>query len=194
MAYSTATPDDWRNRPALLRALEMLGRHARADRPIACWLNLPWLLHSMKVTATPLPCLAVAEKALRLTPRHSEAIVARFLHQIAEAAAASLERLDAMEEHRLRAAAVTRDVLRPGKLLPLLALLRLRPVVSPRLAAQQLDLRISGAGKLLERAADVGLLVKISGRQAWRTYLVTDLSVAFGFARRPIGRPVESPR
>src|SRR3546814_3547923 len=90
--------DLWRNRPALLRALEMLGRHARADRSITSWLNLPRLLHSMEVTATPLPCLAIADKALRLTPRDSEAIVARFLRQIAEAAATGLQRLDAMEE------------------------------------------------------------------------------------------------
>ncbi|WP_449469975.1 hypothetical protein [Sphingobium chungangianum] len=194
VAYSTATPDDWRNRPALLRALEMLGRHARADRSITSWLNLPRLLHSMEVTATPLPCLAIADKALRLTPRDSEAIVARFLRQIADVAATGLQRLDAMEEHRLRAAAVAGNILRPGKLLPLLALLQLRPVTSPRVVAQQLELSISGAGKLLARAADAGLLVEISGRQAWRTYLVTDLAVAFGFARRPVGRPVEPPK
>jgi len=194
VAYSTATPDDWRNRPALLRALEMLGRHARADRSITSWLNLPRLLHSMEVTATPLPCLAIADKALRLTPRDSEAIVARFLRQIAEAAATGLQRLDAMEEHRLRAAAVAGNTLRPGKLFPLLAFLQLRPVTSPRVVARQLELSISGAGKLLARAADAGLLVEISGRQAWRTYLVTDLAVAFGFARRPVGRPVEPPK
>ncbi len=194
VAYSTATPDDWRNRPALLRALEMLGRHARADRSITSWLNLPRLLHSMEVTATPLPCLAIADKALRLTPRDSEAIVARFLRQIAEAAATGLQRLDAMEEHRLRAAAVAGNTLRPGKLFPLLAFLQLRPVTSPRVVARQLELSISGAGKLLARTADAGLLVEISGRQAWRTYLVTDLAVAFGFARRPVGRPVEPPK
>src|SRR3546814_18621858 len=47
------------------------------------------------------------------------------------------------------------------------------------------------AEKLRARADDARLLVEISGRQAWRTYLVTDLAVAFGFARRPVGRPVE---
>ncbi|WP_238995236.1 hypothetical protein [Sphingomonas solaris] len=194
VAYSTATPDDWRNRPALLRALEMLGRHARANRSIASWLNLPRLLHSMEVTATPLPCLAIADKALRLTPRDGEAIVARFLRQIAKAAVTGLQRLDAMEEHRLLAATVAGNIVRPGKLLPLLALLQLRPVTSPRVVARQLELSISGAGKLLARAADAGLLVEISGRQAWKTYLVTDLAVAFGFARRSVGRPLKPPK
>src|SRR3546814_12615872 len=100
------------------------------------------------------------------------AIVARFLRQIAEAAATGLQRLDAMEEHRLRAAAVAGNILRPGKLFPLLAFLQLRPVTSPRVVARQLELSISGAGKLLARAADAGLLVEISGRTDWRTYLV----------------------
>src|SRR3546814_18654774 len=96
------------------------------------------------------------------------AIVARFLRQIAEAAATGLQRLDAMEEHRLRAAAVAGNILRPGKLFPLLAFLQLRPVTSPRVVARQLELSISGAGKLLARAADAGLLVEISGRQIGR--------------------------
>src|SRR3546814_11876363 len=132
--------------------------------------------------------LAIADKALRLTPRDSEAIVARFLRQIAEAAATGLQRLDAMEEHRLRAAAVAGNILRPGKLFPLLAFLQLRPVTSPRVVARQLELSISGAGKLLARAADAGLLVEISGRQAWWNYLVKNLAVAFGFDHRPCGR------
>src|SRR3546814_17997224 len=106
----------------------MLGRRAPADRSSISLLNLPRLLHSMEVTATPPPRLAISDKALRLTPRDSEAIVARFLRQIAEAAATGLQRLDAMEEHRLRAAAVAGNILRPGKLFPLLAFLQLRQI------------------------------------------------------------------
>src|SRR3546814_18229586 len=122
----------------------MLGRHARADRSITSWLNLPRLLHSMEVTATPLPCLAIADKALRLTPRDSEAIVARFLRQIAEAAATGLQRLDALEEHRLRAAAVAGNPLRPGKLFPLPPFFHPPPVPSPPFVACQPTLNISG--------------------------------------------------
>src|SRR3546814_12000190 len=131
--------------------------------------------------------LAIADKALRLTPRDSEAIVARFLRQIAEAAATGLQRLDAMEEHRLRAAAVAGNILRPGKLFPLLAFLQLRPVTSPRVVARPLALSLSGAGELLARAADARLLGGVGGRKAWRTFLLPTLAFTIGFGLGPIG-------
>src|SRR3546814_3925446 len=68
------------------------------------------------------------------------------------------------------------------------------PVVSPRMLARRLDVTISGAGKLLSRAAELDLLVEVSGRQAWRTYMTRDLAIAFGFGVRPVGRPPAPPQ
>src|SRR3546814_13698880 len=60
--------------------------------------------------------------------------------------------------------------------------------------ARRLDVTISGAGKLLSRAAELDLLVEVSGRQAWRTYMTRDLAIAFGFGVRPVGRPPAPPQ
>src|SRR3546814_7597596 len=38
-AISTDVPEDWSQRPALLRALEITARRARADRTITPWLR-----------------------------------------------------------------------------------------------------------------------------------------------------------
>ena len=187
-------PDDWRARPALLRALELTARHAPA--PIAArqrgW-SMPMLLKALGVTHTPLPCLVVADKALRLAPRDREAIVPRYLKALARNAEAGLARLEAIEADRLRAAAVIARLHRPGALPALMALLQRRPALRPLAVARLLGLTISGAGKLLSRAAADGLVVEISGRQAWRTYLTPDLAAAFGFVARPIGRPPALP-
>src|SRR3546814_4601972 len=49
-AISTDVPEDWSQRPALLRALEITARRARADRTITPWLAVPALLRSMQIT------------------------------------------------------------------------------------------------------------------------------------------------
>lgn len=189
--FSSVTADDWGDRPALLRSLEILGRHARADPSIAPWLAFPRLLQSMGVTSAPLPCLVHADKALRYSPRDAGANIARYFRHITSSADTGLQRLAAMEEHRVLSVMTTEESLRPGKLRHLLALLQFRPVISPRLAAGRLGISISGAGKLLTRAADNDIVVEISGRQAWRTYIVKDLAYAFGLAKRAPGRPIE---
>lgn len=189
--FSSFTAEDWRDRPALLQSLEILSRHARADPSIAPWLAFPRLLQSMGVTSAPLPCLVHADKALRYSPREADANIARYFRFITTAAETGLQRLVAMEEHRILSVVTASASLRPGKLSPLLALLQYRPVISPRVAAARLGISISGAGKLLARAADNEIIVEISGRQAWRTYIVKDLAYAFGLAKRSAGRPVE---
>lgn len=40
----------------------------------------------------------------------------------------------------------------------------------------------------------MGILVEVSGRQAWRTYMARDIAIAFGFVKRPIGRPLAPQR
>lgn len=194
MPISTIVAEDWGHRPVLLQALEIVGRHARADSTITPWLAVPALLKSMKVTQTALPCLAIGDKALRLSPRDAQAIVIRNLRTFGDRAEEGLEQLEALENDRLRAAAAVSGAHRPGKLINLLAFLQFVPVVSPRLIARQLNITISGAGKLLARAADVDLVVEVSGRQAWRTYVARDLAIRFGLIQRPIGRPPAPPR
>lgn len=194
LPISTVVAEDWSQRPVLLRALEIVGRHARADRTITPWLTVPALLRSMKVTQVALPCLAIGDKALRLSPRDAQAIVIRNLRAFGDRAEEGLEQLQALEDDRLRAAAAVSGAHRPGKLINLLALLQFVPVVSPRLIARQLGITISGAGKLLSRAADVDLVVEVSGRQAWRTYVARDIAIRFGLIQRPVGRPPAPPR
>jgi hypothetical protein len=53
---------------------------------------------------------------------------------------------------------------------------------------------LSGAGKLLARAADLELLAEVSGRMAWRAYMAPDIAIAFGYVTRPVGRPRAPPR
>jgi hypothetical protein len=193
-AIPTDVAEDWNRRPALLRALEVAARHARADATITPWLTIPSLLRSMNITHAMLPCLTIADKAFRLAPSESQAIIVRNLRALADRAEEGLQRLQALEDHRLRAALAVCDAHRPGKLLELLALVQFAPVVSPRLIAQKLGVTLSGAGKLLMRAADLELLTEVSGRRAWRTYMAPDLAVSFGFVARPVGRPRSAAR
>lgn len=67
--FSTARPENWNKRPALLRALEILARHARADGSTEPWLTFPKLLRSMAITASCLPCLVPVDRALRMPVR-----------------------------------------------------------------------------------------------------------------------------
>jgi hypothetical protein len=193
-AISTDVPEDWSRRPALLRALEVVARHARADATVKPWLTVPFLLRSMNITHAMLPCLTIGDKALRLAPRESQAIILRNLRALADRAEVGLERLQALEDHRMTVAAAFHGAHRPGKLLGLMALVQFAPVVSPRLVEHRLNVTLSGAGKLLARAADLGLLTEVSGRRAWRMYMVPDLAIAFGFVARRVGRPQAAPR
>src|SRR3546814_1851093 len=179
---------------SLLRALEITARRARADRTITPWLAVPALLRSMQITQAVLPCLTIGDKALRLSPRDTQAIVLRNLRSLTDRAEEGLVRLQALEAARLRAAAALHGAHRPGNLLALLSLVHFVPVVSPRMLARRLDVTIYGAGKLLSRAAELDLRVAVSGRQAWRTYMTRDLAIAFGFGVRPVGRPPAPPQ
>jgi hypothetical protein len=186
-------PEDWGERPALLRALELLARWARHDPFLRPWLELPLLLQRLGLTRTLLPNLVAGDKTLRRSPRDREVIVSRLLRGLRVAAEDGLGALDAMERDRQRAANAIGSQHRPGKLGTLCALMSTNPVLSPTVVAQRLALTISGAGKLLERAAALGLCHEVSGRQAWRLYLTPDLAVRFGFRSNQRGRPPALP-
>ncbi|MDF0490382.1 hypothetical protein PX554_19830 [Sphingomonas sp. H39-1-10] len=193
LPFSAELPESWSEAPTLVRALEIVRQFARADRGAAPWLHLPILLHRMEITASPLPCLVAGAKAFRF-PRHdAAATLTALLRQLARIAAQGRERLDAIEADRKRAIQTIAAQRRPGMMTPLLALLQHRPVLSPEKAAQALKITVSGAGKLLAKAASAGLVREISGRGSWRVYVMPDLAVHFGFAAAPAGRPRSVP-
>jgi hypothetical protein len=128
----------------------------------------------------------------RTTP--GQGLVIRLLEGLTKAAQTGLERAEALERGRTRAAGVIAATRRPGALLALLTRVQLTPVCAPQAIAGELGLTLAGAGRLLARAAGNGLLREVSGRHSWRLYLPPDLAVVFGFAPRPRGRPrAESP-
>ena len=179
--------------PALLRALEIVRQYAVATGDEQPWLALPTLLQRLGVTKTPLPCLVVGDKRFRLSLRPDDAMLRRLLKAVAQAAHDGLARLDAMETDRARAIAAIARERRPGLLIQLLAFVQHNPLLSPQHVSTRLQLSLSGAGKLLTRAAQLGTLVEVSGRRSWRTYLPPDLAVVFGFVPPPRGRPAAPP-
>ncbi len=193
LPFSPVQPADAGTWPALLRAVDILRQAARQDRTIGAWLRLPELLKGFGATKTPLPCLVDGAKAFRLraTPTHDD--WRAILRALGKAAEIGLERLQTMEVHHRRAAATIVAERRPSALPRLMALAAFQPLLSPQSVAVQLDLSLPGAGKLLSRAAELGMLVEVSGRRAWRRYLVPDLAVTFGFMRAPQGRPRKPP-
>ena len=193
LPFTFDPPEGWADRPALLRALELQGRWARAVPTQAPWLELPLLLQRLNATDTVLPCLVVGDKAMRLPPRDRDQITVRSLKALAAAAQDGLSLLTALERWRFQAAQKLAGEFRPGKLEGLLRLLLQSPVISPTRAADAMGVTLSGAGKLLERAVSLGLCHEVSGRHNWRLYLTPDLAVRFGFTAAPRGRPPALP-
>lgn len=189
VSYPRTLSADWAQRPVLLRALELTADHARRDRSADPALSLPRLLQALGIVRTPLPCLVLNDKAWRLAPRDRQAIRLRFLKHLASAADHGLARLRRLESDRARAAETLAQLRRPGQIPELLALLSQRPALSPRKVQLALGLTISGAGKLLARAAEFKLVAEVSGRQAWKLYLAPDLAIEYGFLDAPRGRP-----
>jgi hypothetical protein len=81
------------------------------------------------------------------------------LKHLRRAAEDGLVRLDRLEDHARTAAAIARER-RPGLLADLGRLTLTQPCLAARTLAPLLGLTISGAGKLLERATRLGLLVE----------------------------------
>lgn len=181
-------PEYWPNHPGLLRALALTAHHAGQAGPESVPV-LPHLLQALGLTRAVLPNLALADPAWSYHPRDVAASARRMLQQLAAAADAGLARLHRLERDQLRAAEVLGGQTRPGGLREVLALAEAQGAVTPRGLAARCDLSLSGAGKQLARAAGLGLLVEVTGRTSWRTYLVPDLARQFGFLTPPRGRP-----
>jgi hypothetical protein len=194
------TGPEWRDRlpftlshdpagPALWTALDLLHRFARADRGIEPWLSLPCFLRGLGLTRSALPCLVGGAKVLRMRATISEDLLSPILRSLATAAANGFQRLEAMErDHRGWIHAIAGEY-RTTSLNRLAALASIGSPLSPQSVSKELELTIGGAGKLLARAAEHGLLIEISGRRAWKQYLPREVAVAYGFVQASAGRP-----
>ncbi len=189
LPFSFDPPQGWAEAPALARALALLDTWARADRTIAPWLAFPVVLYRMGITASALPCLVAGDAGQRFALDPRPALLKRLLKQLRRSADEGLVRLDRLEDTVQRSAAAISGERRPGKLADLGRVALTRPCLAARSLAPLLDLTISGAGKLLERARTLGILVEVSGRGTWRSYVTPDIAVSLGLAPPPRGRP-----
>lgn len=167
--------------PIILRAIDLARQYAWRVGSEHAWLALPRFLHRLGLTESPLPCLVGGAKALRGRSQPSGDLIRGIVRFLASAAVKALDTLDAMEMAYRASGRALLDQHRPGALVRLFALSLSAPVLSPKSAADALSLTLSGSGKLLERAAEVGMLIEVTGRKAWKTFLTPDLAIAFGF-------------
>lgn len=188
------TPDgSGRRIPMLIRALELQADYVKSEPSIDAWLSLPVFLRRLGLTQSPLPCLVEGDRRLHFAPRDRGPASRRALRALEAAALKGRVALMAIEDSQMLAISALANELRPTSLKRLVALLMQAPVQSPESVARQLKLTLSGAGKLLSRAEALGLVLEVSGRRAWRTYVVPDLAVALGFIAPPKGRPRKRP-
>ena len=173
----------------LLGSLALCHTYARREAGLGPWLALPDILRGLGLTGIALPCLVAGAKAFRWRATLSDEILLPILRALTSAAEVGGDRLDAMEADHRRGIAAIRAEFRPTSLVRLLALISVRPLLSPQSVAKTLDLTVGGAGKLLSRAAELKLVIEVSGRRAWKLYLAPDLAVSFGFIPAPRGRP-----
>ena len=75
-AFSSATSNTWNKRPALLRTLEILPRHAHADGSSEPWLAFRKLLRWMDITSSCLRCLVLVGRCLRMPVREPMVLAA----------------------------------------------------------------------------------------------------------------------
>ncbi|EQB10338.1 hypothetical protein [Novosphingobium lindaniclasticum] len=189
LPFSFDLPTGWDEAPALARALALLDDWARRDRTITPWLALPMVLRRMGLTQRTLPCLVTGDPGQRFVQGDRPALLKRLLKQLRRSAEDGLTRLERLENAVQRSAAAISAQHRSGKLTDLGRLALTRPCLAARSLAPRLDLTVSGAGKLLERATRLGLLVEISGRGTWRSYVTPDIAVSLGLVAPMRGRP-----
>lgn len=177
------------SRPRLIRAFDLLIRWLQAEPGIETWLSLPILIHRLGVSETPLPCLVVGDRRLQSGARDPAALFRGLLRALADRADEGLTMHGLMERTRAHSLATVQAQRRPGALGRLMAMMQIGPLQTPEAVSRRLRLTLSGAGKLLQRAAELGLVHEISRRRSWRVYMTPDLAQALGFVRPARGRP-----
>ncbi len=189
LPFTFDPPESWGEAPALVRALTLLDAWARVDRSAAPWLAFPVILRRIGITKAPLPCLVAGDAGQRFALDPRPALLKRLLKQLSRLASDGLTRLERLEQVSRHGAAAICGERRPGMLAELGRIALARPYLAPRSLAPELGLSISGAGKLLTRAARLGLLVETSGRSTWRSYVTPDVALALGLVPPERGRP-----
>ena len=193
LPFTFDEPEGWSAAPTLLRALGVLDLWSRKDSTINVWLAFPALCARMGLTSSPLPSLALGDPALRTLHGPRVAQLQRLLKTTREACEHGLEGLDRLEKWRQDFAAVVAGESRPGKLEELGKLALTTPAISARGVSDRLGVTVSGAGKLLARAAERGLFAEVSGRTSWRIYVTSEIGMALGLLAAPRGRPPSPP-
>lgn len=192
LPFTFDAPAGWTEAPALVRSLALLDAWVRSDKTSAPWLGFPVMLARMGLTTRPLPCLVLGDPGQRFAVGPRPALLKRLFRQLRRAAEDGLVRLDRLEDHARRTTAMITAERRPGLLADLGRLTLTQPCLAARTLAPLLGLTISGAGKLLERATRLGVLVETSGRATWRSYLARDVALTLGLIAPPLGRPAIS--
>jgi hypothetical protein len=170
--------------PALL-AIPAGLRHAAASRrlpPGLTRLALPLALQRAGLLSKAAPALIGGRLPLGATRAQSDGLpvtawLVRCLSALAAEAKAASRRLDALfRQHRAWQERLATAGLRRHARAPLvLDLLTATPVVSASLAARHLDCSSAGAGEILRRLADLGIVREATARARWKIYLATDL-------------------
>ncbi|MBE5075090.1 hypothetical protein IM511_12440 [Erythrobacteraceae bacterium E2-1 Yellow Sea] len=194
LPFTFDLPEGWNVAPPLARVLALVDSWSRTDPSSQPWLAAPILLHRMKLIQTPLPCLVTGDVALRTLEGPRKVRLKRLLKSLHLAARTGLNRLDNLEHSHLRFADAIEKAKRPGSLTELARLILSEPVQSPRSLADRLAVTLSGAGKLLARAVNLGLLTETSGRASWKLYMTPEVGIALGTVRTARGRPPSLPR
>lgn len=161
---------------------------------MAPWLAFPLVLRRLGLARTALPCMTPGDPAQRLAgdthaPHQRSVLLRRLLKAVRQRAEDGLDRLERLETAAHRAARAIAGEHRPGKLADLGRLALVHPCLAARSLAPLVGVTISGAGKLLERATALGIMVEISGRGSWRTYVAPDIAIALGLRSADRGRP-----
>ncbi|MBW8910403.1 MAG: MarR family transcriptional regulator [Sphingomonas sp.] len=193
LPFTLQIPVGFSDAPLILRAIAILGQHAQATGDISPWLSFPLLLARMGLTKTPLPCLVAGDKAMRLAPRDATPFVRRVLRDLAGQAEDGLAAAFELDAERRRWIKLLGEARKPGALRALAAMSLREPILRPQQVARTLGLSRSGAGKLLDRAAEQGLLLEISGRLSWRVYMAPGLARRLRLTAPRQGRPAAPP-
>src|SRR3546814_12460380 len=110
----------------------MLRRSSRTDRSIVAWLNLPFTLRDLGLSAAPLPCLTGGVKAFRLRKTVDEPDWLSALRGLEASARSGLAHPDDLERHYSLAQRAIAEAYRPGALPRTLALTTPRPLSGPQ--------------------------------------------------------------
>lgn len=137
-------------------------------------LALPSRLYQYGVTRTPLPCLTQARNLRRQSEQ-------------------GLRLLTDLNKQRHRFASHLSHGKHDLRIWQVAALSLRWPALTPSSAARDLDISISGAGKLLQRAEDLGLLIETTGRHNYKLYIARDSVRELGFTHLALPRDSAPP-